>query len=132
MTIREQFKRRVIELIHGLPYEHAMKKEIYENNNGLSFHESAAWSEIRDELIKEGRGSSMCFPITIGRVIQAFKNKDFSSLRTISLRFDGILYYTGDYKIICKWKLTKEDGFTEATDNDQTDETIASLLSILQ
>ena len=32
MTTREKFKRAVIEAIHGLPYEEAVRKEIYTRN----------------------------------------------------------------------------------------------------
>ena len=49
MTTRELFKRRVIELIHGLPYEEAISKEI-EAHKGIG-------------------------NITIGRVLKALTKK---------------------------------------------------------
>jgi hypothetical protein len=103
MTKREQLKRLIIEAIHGLPYEDAIKKE-----HG--------------------------FPITIGRVIQAFKNKiELYKKSFVDEEYTGIIAIQrlekGINKIIDIWNLTKKNG-QECTDDDQSDETIDDLLSL--
>lgn len=90
MKTREKFKRAVIETIHGLPYDEAIKREFR-------------------------------LPITIGRVIEAIRNKQKWS-------YDKQMF--GEHKILTSWKLTKENG-KECTDDDQTDETIEKLLNLL-
>lgn len=110
MTTREKFKRRVIELIHWLPYEEAvtMEKKIED------------WEHRRWEV----------YPITIWRLIQALINKKTD----IPLpKEDNIIYkwlYTVWY-IVNMRKLADADG-TECTDNDQTDETIEKLYNLIK
>jgi len=101
MNIREQFKRRVIELIHGLPYEEAIEKERPSIN-----------------------------PITIGRVMKALKDKIEYAVNNggeiLEYVIEDRFHHTG-----IGWKLTKENG-EECTDDDQSDETIEELLSLLK
>jgi len=105
MTIREKFKIRVIELIHGLPYEEAIKKEPYCCNNE------------NDECYHKPK-------ITIGRFIQAVENKKEKDL-------DNIILDKIQIGILRYWKRTKENG-EECTDDNQTDETIEKLYNLIK
>ena len=67
MNNKEKLRRTVIEAIHGLKYEYARRKE----KNGMI-------------VINGGH------PITIGRVMQALKNKNFQNFG-ILIR-DGSIY----------------------------------------
>jgi len=133
MTTREEFKKRVIELIHGLPYEEAIKKEI----KGLDFflklvEEDGKKSYKTPFAVFKNHGGK----ITIGRVMQVIGDRP-------NLQFYLRNYGFGDLYIECweqiedysptmvfKWKLTK-DG-QECTDDDQSDETIEKLLNLLK
>jgi hypothetical protein len=113
MDIREQFKRAVIESIHGLPYEEAIKKE-----EGVTWHDG---NNIALRISKR--------PITIGRVMQALNKQNIAGLgyrpfypNSIQFELSGIL--------IAAWKLTNEDG-GECTDDDQDIETIEAILNLL-
>jgi len=125
MTKREKFKRRVIELIHVLPYEEAIKKEL-------------AIKSLK-ELPRKKDQPSYCvrmkeytnykeYTITIGRVMQALPEmvgyeKINSFEKVLRIKFNNNLEFVD-------WKLTKENG-TECTDDDQTDETIIKLLDLI-
>ena len=100
---RKQFKEKVIEAIHGLSYEEAVKKE-----------------ETEISLLHY-RGLT---PITIGRVMQAI----ISRLVKTVLCYGNTLEVGGEYY---EWKLTKESG-QECTDDDQTIETIVKLSELLE
>ena len=74
-------------------------------------------------------------PITIGRVIHAIGNFCYFPSYSIKVKENtahiGYLNSGGLFEVIAIWKLTKADGFTEATGEDQTEETISKLLEIL-
>jgi len=152
MTNREQFKRKVIELIHGLPYEEVIKKELIFGCEIKLRNDNQVWkSEFKDkklvlkawekpfaqigetdkyhsEYIDFSSGIENIFeiiglPITIGRVMQALVNKKTKDL-------DNIILDKIQIDILRYWKLTNENG-QECTDDDQTDETINKLLEIL-
>jgi len=149
MTTREKFKRVVIEAIHGLPYDEAIKKE----EVSISTKEIKSWamskkekltmkwdndkaqSLIYDDLLEisslREKLPKIILPITIGRVMQAIPKSSHGEYYSISqegciqlLRIDTLI------RTICNWKLTKEDG-QECTDDDQADETILKLLNLL-
>jgi len=112
MQIREKLKRRVIELIHGFPYDEAVEKEFY---RGL--------------------------PITIGRVMKVLSGttgEGGNFYKYIYSPNDSeiqMLYYENGQitlnTIICFWKLTKENG-QECTDDDQKDETIEKIYNLIK
>ncbi|HUS49220.1 MAG TPA: hypothetical protein VMZ91_03600 [Candidatus Paceibacterota bacterium] len=69
--------------------------------------------------------------ITIGRVMQALYNRNKSS---INVDVNGAFYYYyGDDRefIGIVWNLTKKNG-QECTDDDQSDEIISKLLTLLK
>ena len=121
MTNREKFKRRVIELIHGLPYDEAIKKDKKAN------------SELCESLASY---TGYCYiqplPITIGRLMQALANID-DLVYTVGGK--GVFRISGKnnkyiYAPAFSWKLAKENGI-ECSDDDQSDETIEKILSVL-
>ena len=116
MTKREQFKKAVIEAIHGLQYEEAIKEEVTE---ACGYCHDTAYSCFRG------------LPITIGRVMQAL-NGNLIFRRGLSHVY--IHYVHNDdnlnnLKGVGRWKLTK-DGI-ELDDDAQSDETIEALLKLL-
>lgn len=159
MTTREKFKRRIIELIHGEPYEEAIRQEVEfgcelkyhnynnklqviedEGNGGIWIREADKdnWFEKINKLGEYDEFEIIGLPITIGRIMQALYNFLDSD--------DDInycLYPSGDiYKcsagnnfppevIGIEWKLTKENS-QECTDDDQTDETIEKLYNLIK
>lgn len=147
MTTREKFKRRVIELIHGLTYEEAMKKEVENitlNANDVlydAFECTRCWGAfglgtmseddfrpIADDpwRVEEIFGEN--FPITLSRVMQALHNK-MKELDDIGYSnwcdvFIGLSWRRN-------WQLTTKDGAT-CTDDSQSDETIESLYNLIK
>jgi len=111
MTIREKFRRRVVELIHGLPYDEAIKKELQAD---LSYPED--W-KIENEPNYNG------LPITIGRVMKALP-------ANIGIDSSGIILING-IESEDNWILTNENG-QECTDDDQSDETIEKLYNFFK
>ena len=127
MDNTEKLTRKIIEAIHGLPYDEAIKKE-----NRRSFVTEAM---IRGETGYFENGIYWeAYKITIGRVIQAFKYKldDYNFCYSDFYTYDnsGSLYLIskdGEIKII--WNLTKENG-KECTLEDQAEETKKKLLQL--
>lgn len=114
MTTREKFKRRVIELIHDLPYEEAETKEIF--------------YYCCEHDVK------YCYPITIGRVMQALSVLKKHE-NEIVFNSNGQLEYRKNFpyliEYLCSWKLVKENG-EERIDDDQSDETIKKLYELIK
>jgi rubredoxin len=143
MDIRQQFKRRVIELIHGLPYEEATQEQymcleckyIFNSfserddsyacpNCGLVEYQKMAYEQPHATTSFVSLHDN--FPITIGRAMQAlmtFRGNEEVDISKIEECFSMILRRD--------WQLTKANG-SEATDDDQSDETIAAVLNILE
>jgi hypothetical protein len=72
-------------------------------------------------------------PITIGRVMQAFKNKNialFLSLKNV-IAIHNFNKNEGERETDIEWRLIKENG-QECTDYDQSDETIEALLQLIE
>jgi len=107
--IREEFKKRVIELIHGLPFEGAVSREIEAH---------------------EGIGN-----ITIGRVLRSLEATGeyycIDSYGCIMKSIDGSRAYHEFEYLNINWKLTKENG-VECTDDDQTDEVIEAIYNLIK
>jgi hypothetical protein len=122
---REEFKKRVIELIHGLPYKKAIKKE-----RQASF--------VTIEMVRQVTGYFEngkyweVYPITIGRVMQAFKNNNIALYLSLMnlIAFHDFNKNEGGRDTDIEWKLIKEYG-EECTDDDQKIETIEKLYSLL-
>jgi len=145
MKTREKFKRRVIELIHGLPYEEAIEKES-ENDNCLftsGMEEPFTSTKENKNLIipayKKGEFQELFtplgLPITIGRVIQAWANLKSDGKNLICEIYEECSFSKGVYtevaEIIDMWELTKENG-SECTDDDQSDEAIEQIYNLLK
>ena len=144
MNTRELFKRRVIELIHGLPYEEALEMEREDDELYQETVYSEYWvsQDARNRYIESYSG----FNITIWRVMQATSNVSYKKGMDDGV-CDGIPWemqadcfesYIISEEIenfrkilFAKWRLTKENG-EECTDNDQTDETIESLYNLIK
>ena len=116
--MREEFKKLVIEAIHGLPYEEAIKKEL------------PKWvNDENDEMYRKPY-------ISIGRVMQAELNNENKKRENKEFCIHNEDIHCGcgmnwNYIIKEDWKLTKENG-EECTDDDQSDETIQALLNLLK
>lgn len=109
--IRQDFKKAVIEAIHGLPYEEAALNEAIVS--GLDGITEFSLGRVLGALEKKG--------IDRGR-FEFFK--DFA-------RFAGDTLWSFDYEVKFDWQLLKEDKI-ECTDDDQTLETIEALLKIFK
>jgi hypothetical protein len=170
MNTREKFKRRVIELIHGKPYEEAIKKESFISGKTYMRQSPATkpflYLDSKKDIGISGKNEGFLFDfnsgvisttatyiydcevlglqITIGRVIQAIKNKIKENIFnekcpneiriTISNSSHNIIidaYVIGVLNCTVEWKLTKENG-QECTDDDQADETIEALYSLIK
>ena len=105
MTNKEKLTRKVIEALHGKPWEEAFKiEQINEPHPWYGYH-----------------------PITAARLMQALEFRVF-----YEYVIGGIRVFnpnTGD--IILTWKLLK-DNKQDATLDNQTDETIDKLLKIFE
>jgi len=119
MNIREAFKKLVIEKIHGLPYEDALKIE-WENSDR---EYSSGWEN--DKRWYKG------FPITIGRVMQAFANKEKWNRDERGQCFFDVEGAIIDEDLLLYWKLTKKNG-REWVDDDHSKETIEALYNLIK
>jgi len=149
MTTRELLRRRVIELVHGLPYDDIAEigmvcKEcgssaLSMNNTERVCHrfycrncDNATGWKFNDISLSD-IAKMKYFPITLSRVMQAMSNsKDI--LYTVGNK--GVCRVTGlnnkhVYDPVFNWQLTTEDGAT-ATDDDQTDEAIEKLYKLIK
>jgi len=134
-NIRTEFKKLVIETIHNLPYKEAIKKE-YGNSNCISYYDNKYKCVFRTNkhislIIDEHRADNIIIEegITIGRVMKAFYNKYTHKEEDITIWNEHSPQKV--IEIIDAWKITKKNG-QEATDNDQTDETIKKLTTLLK
>jgi len=109
MNNRDKLKRKIIEAIHNLPYEEAVKIE---------------WGETTMPDYYKG------LPCTIGRVMQALVNKYKNNIAIDSTGTMMDMSGFPDVEAICYWQLTK-DG-RELTLDDQTDETCDAILNLLK
>lgn len=103
MTKTEQVRRRVVELVTGVPYE--------EMEQGFGYGEDT--------------------PVTLGRILKAIDtaNPDEYAFQG----GDIIEYNARKSTLcfmLCKWLLTRPDG-SEATLEDQSEETIDALFNLL-
>lgn len=112
--IRDEFKKLVIEKIHGENYDKASGFEDF-----CKF-DSDVYKYDKSNVNKQ------VFPLTLSRVMKAFHNKHANCLQVHS---DGDIYAFGEGEF--NWKLTKQNGDT-ATDDDQSIECIKSLLSLIK
>lgn len=102
-NIYDEFRIAVIEAIHSLPYEEAVKKE-YEAT-GYFKNESP-------------------YPTTLDRVLFALSKK----CRVGGVEMDWYFKQVRE----ADWIWTKEDGFTPATHEDQSEDTLSSILQLLK
>lgn len=111
MNVYDEFRIKVIEILHGNDYETLC----YIHNSSNSLDEQKALN----------------LPITLERVLKAIKEevKIFEILNGsknyIQLNFGWLKFYI-------LWKLVKEDGFTPCTHEDQSEDTIKALLEVLK
>jgi len=153
MTTREEFKKAVIEAIHGLPYEEAIKKETvkgclveYLRIRSLGafndmekkrvvgilrwvepFDKEMPYTKIKidEDVITTDDVKIIGLPITAGRVIAALHQKELGK--------EGARMYRPQiaYTVFDLWGQLTKDG-KELTDDSQTDETIEALLKLLK
>ena len=126
MNNREKFKRAVIEAIHGLPYDEAIRNEVYSDFTWYKYDKEIFCSDLKRmiEDIIDNDGENIYdimedyytkgFPITIGRVMQALNNK----IKDCPLLFCNGEIATTEIDNV-QWKLTKENG-QECDDSDQS------------
>jgi hypothetical protein len=136
--MEEQLTRRIIELIHGLPYDEAIEIEyryngcLVKDRNG-EIIETFVGSKIPlRKITMETKFEILGLPLTIGRVMQAFDNLanvDENTLFNIRKIGDGCAWLWYDDDFIWVWKLTKENG-QELTLSDQSNETKLSLYNL--
>ena len=153
--IYDDFARLVIERIHGVPYEAAIKNELrmgcritldyyrHDRTNELLEDvflyfdcDNNFFTAYQDLLNKKHihQMNILGLPITIGRVMQALRKKEM--FLTLSYNYENeefvYSYVKGGHKIVERfdWKLTKENG-QECTHTDQSGETILKLTELL-
>ena len=147
--IYDDFARLVIERIHGLPYEEAIKREMISVEVSIAVPYGVALKEFRREIL-----SKKCFqefpknsvdntreyiykilkyngpPITIGRVMCAIINSG-AQIECYSNIDKSCSIQITSKEIRVIWILTKENG-QECTHLDQTEETILKLTKLLK
>ena len=119
--MKEKLKQRIIELIHGVPYEEARYLETPEH-------------EYIDTERQYSRGDIK--PITIGRVMQALLSNPIPHAFWAGgiYRMTGKIIPIEEYllsEFVCNWQNIKEDG-QECTLDDQTEETLEALYKLFQ
>lgn len=149
MTTRELFKRRVIELIHWLPYDEAIKRESvnikcecwykFKNWEELIWTTYKMFSRNLQESVVETE--ILGLPITIWRVMKVFYILQwYEGYEHIYINSNWELFKLGKIytlnrlellPIWVSWKTTNEYG-AECTDDDQTDETIKKLYKLIK
>ena len=148
MTNRELLKKLVIESIHGKKWKEIKKNVIKETKDFQLERLLRIEPNFKNniELAKKYAlytvDKDISLPsITLGRVMQALKNKHKFDVIRLEYQTGYFVYQIevvkylentpGDYKnTICQWQLTK-DG-VECTDDNQNDETINSLIKLLK
>ena len=99
MNTLEKLDRRIVELIHGLPYEKVFSERIeVTDEQARGFYKGC--------VFRNGR------PNTIGRVLAALEEVDIGVFNSYSY-VDGWICEMGHGSVskdICKWKLIKENG----------------------
>lgn len=155
MTDREKLKRLVIEAIHGLPYDEAVRKELevagcqWLGSDGVNAPMDC--KTYKGEVLQRGIGLDgkvselmlgnmevveiIGLPITIGRVMVALWNSTKGEANIPLLDGNGmigrILSSGNNWEPRIKWKLINKDG-SECEDEDQSDETIEGLVKLLE
>jgi len=114
MTTRELFKKRVIELIHGLPYEEAVKLE-----------PDWDWDRSCEAHVTLSQIMSIMYGIN------AFVYISYKDECQIKIELPCGDYEMPKYKDVCDWRVVNLDGAT-TTDDDQTDETIEELYKLIK
>ena len=121
MNTRQQFKKAVIEAIHGKPYKKCIVQKLHTCCKipcDGSCEENDDWEYKVDS-----------YDITIGRVIQALNNK--LGIWYTEMPGNTTRMASDVQEILSDWKLTEPNG-QECTDDDQSDETIDKLLKLLK
>lgn len=128
MNKRKEFKKKVIELVHWLPYEEAKEKELvrgaYLNGWWISWgivadydKDEVRYSHWADHIRIISRKEALevlYIEITLAKICEALRKK----------------YWIWEKAQISDWKLIT-DNWNEATDDDQTDEKIERLCNLL-
>ena len=163
---KEKLRKKVIELIHGLPYEEAVMQEQVEGctllmdttkykehpsdypycgkfkhtkkvtalvDIGGIRNDTAVFFNSDIIMIECGDYKTLGLPVTIGRVIQAFKSKNIALCLSLK-NMIAIQDFNKESEWLetdAEWKLTKENG-QECTLEDQSDETIEKLWELLK
>ena len=120
MNNKEKLTRKIIEAYHGLPFEEGAAKDLFLEGIACSYDNAK-------KLYNEYDVSGLLGGITIGRVMTALGKKCESSV-SFKIR-GGKTYIYFDNETIKGWKDQREDG-SEATLEDQSDETIDALLKL--
>jgi len=115
---RTEFKKLVIESIYNLPYKEVIEIEMI-NDLGLSMIDEDKRKKLYDH-------TKYVPKITIGRIMQALLNI-YKKYKSNTKQIHGAI----EMILVEDWKLAKENG-QEADDNDQTDETIKKLTTLLK
>ena len=129
--MKEKLQKRIIELIHGLAYEEAIKEERWEKLFSDSEHLRGVSEVLRRENYHH--------PFTLARIMQALNNKerrksDSRTMKIFMIITDSLYWcrdIEGEKVFICNWKLTKGNG-QECDLDDQSEETIFALWNLLK
>lgn len=146
MTTREKFKRRVIELIHWLPYEDAIEKEML--CIWAKYDHSPDWDEIYSSCIKKWDvlkkewiwefGEFEGYLVWKKTVYELF-GLPITIWRVMQVLWDNYLYHNCwickvtwyEFSYCCDW-LAIKGNWQEATDDDQKNETIEKLYNLIK
>jgi hypothetical protein len=137
MTTLEKFNRTIIEALHGKSYEEVIictecgveKPRDYDNAR----------------CIKNGCCGSFSFDrssTTLSQVMKALKNNEDKidgfygycngRIKIFIVEYEGVGVTSLHQKHICEWKLTKPDGYTTATSEDQDEKTLKEILKLFK
>jgi hypothetical protein len=118
---KDQVRRRVIELIHGYPYDKAILSEF--NRTILNKRGSL---ENYDEW-RENNGEFLGYSITLARLLTAFYSHSVGQDLECYLNMHGdIVMRSKSCRFVVYWRVAYPNG-QECTLYDQTEETVNSL-----
>lgn len=144
MTKLEQLRRKIIESIHGLPWEEAVRKELQEGCEviyGGKFYIIGLYGDLIFSKYNPAKikvkpkihsKNIIGLPITLPRVLQALQKKQISLVVELGYGDRAIRLVQnlrGGWKKYIDWQLTDSQG-RELRLEDQDPETIEKLLEI--
>jgi len=125
-----QFRKLVLEKLHGCSYDEALRAELKARITRVKPNKTVSFDYKTREIIS-GFENVICGKITIGRLMAVLVTGVIEDFYLVDNEGDLYRTYDGDLDSLgIRWKLLREDK-TEADETNQTPETIEALIKIL-